>query len=79
MFVGGLYNINEAVMGVMVALEQAAANNVERLSPGVVKLGKVHLLINGAESDWKGERIVLRREKMKNSWVHIGVLRGGDE
>lgn len=79
MFVGGLYSINEAVMGVMVTLEQASAGRVERLSPGVVKLGGVHLLINGAESQWKGEKILLRREKLKNSWVHIGVMRGSDE
>lgn len=79
MFVGGLYSINETVMGVMVTLEQASAGRVERLSPGVVKLGGVHLLINGAESQWKGEKILLRREKLKNSWVHIGVMRGSDE
>ena len=61
MFIGGLYTHQDSSMAVVVPIQQAKIGKVERVTSSSVKVGGVSVLINGAVSQEKEDKIVIRR------------------
>jgi len=62
-------------MGVVVPVNTTNKMKVEKVSSGLIKLGKVSLLINDDEKAQKAPKVVLRREKWKNSILKMEIFR----